>query len=106
MMRGAWIALGAMLAGGCAGTDDSLTWEEFAASAYREPDTGIYVVNGDEIAENLDQLKEAYYRYRDDVSADVAATQDPLIVNRVGGRDDKWSATTALNLTFCITRSS
>jgi serralysin len=106
MTRESLIALGALVVlGGCGGSEEPLSWEEFAASAYRESGTGMFIVNGDEIAENLAQLREAYFRYRAEQESDgVATTRDPLIVNRVGGRDDKWSATTAVNLTYCVSQ--
>jgi serralysin len=106
MTRESLIALGAIvLMGGCAASNEPLGWEEFAASAYREADTGVYVINGDEIAENLDQLREAYFRYRAEQESDgVASTQEPLIVNRVNGHDDKWSTSTAANLTYCVSQ--
>jgi len=106
MARESLIAMGALvLLGGCAASDEPLSWEEFAASAYREADTGVYVINGDEMVETVDQLREAYFRYRAEQESDgVASTRDPLIVNRVGGFDDKWSTSGAQNLTYCISQ--
>jgi serralysin len=99
---------------GCSGEQEDvapLTWEEFQAQATVDPG-GTYVVNGDELAENLDQLHDAYQNYLATVDAEEAAengigtTQQGLIVNRVGGRDDKWSASAALNITYCVSQSS
>ena len=45
-------------AAGCAdeATDSGpLSWEEFQAQAYQEPETGIYIVNGDELSIFIDQ---------------------------------------------------
>jgi serralysin len=98
---------------GCTGEqeDAPLTWEEFQAQAVVDPG-GTYVVNGDELAENLDQLHDAYRSYLATVDAEAAAEdgigtiQQGLIVNRVGGRDDKWSSSAAQNITFCVSQSS
>jgi len=84
-----------------------VTWDEFKAQAHQEPDTGAYIFNGDELAETEALLAEAYERYVSEFGADgTRVAQDPLIVNRVGGADDKWNATTAANLTYCIRKSS
>jgi len=92
---------------GCAtATEDQLSWEEFQAQAYREPDTGVYVINGDELAENLDALRASYEAYRYDSDGRYATTAQSLIVNRVSGRDDRWSDAEAANLTYCISSSS
>jgi len=97
---------------GCAGEADTpLTFEEFTDQAYREPDTGVYVLNGDEAYESLAQLREVYDRYLEswglaNRGGDVAASEQPSIVNRVNGRDDVWSASTAQNLTYCVSSSS
>ncbi len=91
---------------------DVLTYEEFQAQAYREPDTGIYIINGDEIAEDEVALRAAYDRFIGSVD-EAAAAEDGygtltqgLIVNRVNGQDDKWSSSQAINLTYCISSSS
>jgi len=87
-----------------------LGWEAFRAAAYQEPDTGVFITNGDELAETEGDLFAAYLRYASGLAAvgePVAADDlNPLIVNRVGGVDDKWSATAAANITYCISQSS
>ncbi|MFZ5446824.1 MAG: M57 family metalloprotease [Myxococcota bacterium] len=92
------------------GTSESpLSYEEFKARTLREPDTGIWVLNMDEIAETEVQLRESYDEYVQDFIAarsSRATAEQPLIVNRVSGRDDKWSATAARNITYCISSSS
>jgi predicted SprT family Zn-dependent metalloprotease len=96
---------------GCGAQDSTLSYEQFKATVYQEPDTGVYVLNGDEIAENEDQLRAAYTRYVSDDALlnrtdGVAAKQDNLIVNRVNGVDDKYSSTRAANLNYCVSSSS
>ncbi|GAA5124758.1 hypothetical protein GCM10023339_46800 [Alloalcanivorax gelatiniphagus] len=79
------------------------TFGEFQASAYRDV-AGQYVVNGDETIVNTKEL-QAFY---DEMIADYQAGDGPsaeLIINRVYGRDDKWSATQARNLTYCVSNN-
>ena len=93
---------------GCAESESPLSWEEFQEQAYQEPDTGIYIVNGDEPAADLEQLRHAYDAYRAAASqGSLATSEEALIVNRLkGGTDDRWSPAQAQNLTFCISSSS
>jgi hypothetical protein len=87
-----------------------LSYDQFKAQAYHDPETGTYVVNGDELIESEQGMRDAYEAFVDSV-ADTAepglgvASQE-LAVNRVGGRDDKWAAATAGNLTFCVSQAS
>lgn len=83
-----------------------LSWSEFKARAYQEPDTGVYVFNGDELFESEALLAEGYERYLASASGDLRVASDPLIVNRVNGADDKWSTTAAANITYCVSSSS
>ena len=73
--------------------------KEFVESAYRDDD-GTYIVNGDEPAFNAGDLHEFYKSLVGHHSRHVDS--DSLVVNRVKGVDDKWSATVALNLTYCV----
>lgn len=92
----------------CGETEEPLTFEEFQGIAVLEPDTGVYVYNGDEIAEDVDQLRLAYDRYVETylLSQGIGKSKDGLAVNRVNNADDKWSSATAGNLTYCISSSS
>ncbi len=99
---------------GCTGSEepDVLTYDEFKAQAYQEPDTGIFVVNGDEIIETEEAMRAAYDAFLVSLSDAVmrgeglATTQSKLIVNTVGGSDDKWDSGTANNITYCISQAS
>jgi serralysin len=97
----------AFLAVGCSSSQPSQppTWEEFLAQVYVEPESGVYIVNGDELAETMDDLAVFYERMVADWG-NVGETSDGLIVNLVNGHDDKWSSTQALNLTYCVSQSS
>ncbi|MDZ5660416.1 M57 family metalloprotease [Nocardioides sp. S-58] len=79
------------------------TFGEFQASTYRDV-AGQYVVNGDETIVSTKEL-QAFY---DEMIAEYQAGDGPsseLIINRVYGRDDKWSATQARNLTYCVSNN-
>ena len=94
---------------GCGAQDNTLTYDQFKATIHQEADTGFYILNGDEIAETEDDLRAAYARYAGEEfnhNNGVSSKEQGLIVNRVGGADDKWNSTTAANLTYCISTSS
>ena len=89
-----------------------LSWEEFRAQAYQEPDTGLFIINGDEMEGDEAGLRAAYDRYlaseRDAQRAadGLGSTEQGLAINTVGGQWDRWSPSAALNLTYCISSSS
>src|SRR5688572_28053730 len=64
-----------------ANEDRPLTYQEFVGLAYVEPETGVYVINGDELAETEADLQAAYARYLHDQLPD-GVLQEPLIVNQ------------------------
>jgi serralysin len=96
----------------CGAPDDAyqpLTYEQFRDRAYQEPDTGVFITNGDELAETQTELRAAYDRYVEDAAAaasGVAVDQAPLIVNLVNGQDDRWSSSVAQSITYCVSQSS
>ncbi len=69
------------------------TFKQFKAATFRDAD-GQFIVNGDEPVANTRDLK-AYY-------SAMRGWDQSLIVNTVGGVQDKWSSTQALNLTYCV----
>lgn len=73
------------------------TYQEFKASTYQDVD-GQYVVNGDEVVRHQGELQEFYDR----MVGPKHAHEEGLVVNTVSGRDDKWSAAQAANLTYCV----
>lgn len=97
---------------GCSGDDDALSYDEFKTHAYQEPDTGVFILNGDEIAVDDAALRTAYegylasYAAAADRAAGLATVEQPSIVNTVGGVDDRWPQATASNLTYCISQSA
>jgi serralysin len=107
---GSLFAIGMVGMMGC-GTEepDTLTYEEFSAQAAYDAETGTYTINGDELVENEAQMRQMYDRFVASVQASqsgLKSVEQGLIVNRVGGVDDKWSSATASNLTYCISSSS
>lgn len=106
------VVAGSMAAAACSSSTDTLSYEEFKANAYYEADTGVWVINGDELVETEALMHEMYDRYlwsvsaAEDRAAGIGTTEQPSIVNRVNGSDDTWSASQALNLTYCISQSS
>ena len=63
-----------------------LTWTEFMARVAVEPDTGVYIADGDTHV----RRREAAAR----VLRASTSLQGQLIVNRIGTADDKWDAVT------------
>lgn len=85
--------------------DDMLTYDQFKAQAFHEDDTGVYVINGDELAETEADLEDAYGRYVDSALG-LDVVEQSLAVNRVNNADDKWSGAAATNITYCIDLAS
>lgn len=93
--------IGAALAAsfvGCAEQSDKVSFEELADST-RQSFEGktFHVISGD-IAVSEAELRAIY----DSEVNGLSSTEQHSIVNRVGSRDDKWTATQALNLTYCV----
>jgi serralysin len=117
MMKTSTIALVLALGfAGCAtsdpSTDQPLAYDEFAAQAYYDAETGTYVINGDELVENEAQMHEIYDSYLQSFAdlqqakAGIGTTRENLIVNTVGGADDKWAGAAATHINYCISASS
>lgn len=75
-----------------------LSFEEFAARTFVEPETGVYIYNGDQMAQDLAELREVYEQTR----GETGTVQGGLAVYYAGGADVKWSASEAQNLTYCV----
>jgi hypothetical protein len=82
-----------------AATDGDIpSFSEFQSQTYRDADKQ-YIVNGDEPVATTGDLKTFY----DGLVASATRTpENGLVVNTVGGVDDKWSATQVRNLTYCV----
>lgn len=89
---------GAIFAGQASAAEgETPSYSEFKASTFQDLDR-TFIVNGDEPVSHEGDLHKFY----DSMVAPKGGPEDGLIVNTVGGADDKWSATQALNLTYCV----
>ncbi|MBN9682511.1 MULTISPECIES: M57 family metalloprotease [unclassified Corallococcus] len=70
-----------------------LSFEEFERRTYREPETGIYIVDGDMPMSDLDELREYY---------DGLSKPGALIVRTVNGVTATWNSAQKLNLRYCV----
>ncbi|MEZ4363765.1 MAG: M57 family metalloprotease [Kofleriaceae bacterium] len=107
---GSLVLVSLLGAAGC-GTDEpmTLTYEEFRAQAAYDAETDTYVIDGDQLVENEAQMRQMYERFLASVNAvesGLRTVQQGLIVNTVGGADDKWNASQAANLTYCVSSKS
>jgi hypothetical protein len=74
-----------------------LTFEQFVARhVFVEPETGVFIADGDTPFFSEKQLREFY---------ELNVREGQLIVNRVGSADDKWSAAQRKNLTYCVSNT-
>ncbi len=76
-----------------------LSWEEFQANVYQEPETGAFIYAGDQKADSVEELREVYNQF---ANGDVGTVEGGLAVYYSGGKDIKWTASQALNLTYCV----
>lgn len=82
-----------------AATDSDIpTFSEFHSQTFKDVDNQ-YIVNGDEPVSTTSDLKTFYESM---VGSSKKTTENGLVVNTVSGRDDKWTATQAMNLTYCV----
>lgn len=82
---------------GPVGDNQALVWERFRDATYREPDTGVFIVEGDMPLVGEGELRDYFNRY---------VQKGALIVNRANGVDTVWDREQALDLTYCVSRSS
>jgi hypothetical protein len=71
--------------------DTQLSWEQFRADVYQEPESGVFIVNGDEMLETEAELRSFY----------ESLQGGALIVHQAGG-DARWSDAQKLNITYCV----
>ncbi|MFP2912522.1 M57 family metalloprotease [Pyxidicoccus sp. 3LFB2] len=74
-------------------TGQGMSWEQFLSLVYQEPDTGIFIADGDTTFASEKLLREFY---------ENNVKNGQLIVHTVGGTDAKWSETQKKNLTYCV----
>jgi serralysin len=85
------------------------SFDEFARELPRVEALDAWVVEGDLLVRDSAELHAVYDAYiearrgqRAPLEKEVGAREQPLIINRFGGADDRWSSSQALNLTYCI----
>jgi len=79
------------------GSSQSLSFEEFMELVYQEPDSGIYIVDGDRPITSYDELVRFYTLYVD---------SDALTVHQSSDEDVVWTAAEAMTLTYCVSQST
>ncbi|WP_437753195.1 M57 family metalloprotease [Sorangium sp. So ce1389] len=73
--------------------DTSTSFEDFEAQVFREPETGVYIVDGDTPLISRDELRRFY---------EQVVLKGALAVNVASGADVRWSNTQKMNLTYCV----
>ncbi|WP_441292642.1 matrixin family metalloprotease [Sorangium sp. KYC3313] len=76
--------------------DTEVSFDAFEARTYREPESGIYIVDGDIPVEGLDGLERFYERH---------VQRGALIVGRSHGRDVRWSDREKRSLSYCVSEA-
>ncbi|WP_438000709.1 matrixin family metalloprotease [Sorangium sp. So ce185] len=84
------------LAGAEAVGDTAESFEAFAATVYREPESGLYIVDGDTPLQDELELRRFFDRHVRDGA---------LIVHQVSGVDARWNDVEKLNITYCVSTS-
>ncbi len=91
---------------------EPLTYDEFKAQAIQEPDTGVFVLDGDHMVETEADMQALYDNFLQSLSDaklhedGLAQIQQGLAIYNVSGQDIRWTAAQALNLTYCVSQSS
>lgn len=101
---------GLCLFAGCGGPPAKApdSWETFRAGVYQEPETGVFIVNGDEAIDDEAKLRRFYKRMvasqteGEHVIAGLSELKSPLLVSRVGSYDNAWNDCRAIALTYCV----
>ena len=98
-LLGAALATPALAAGD---TTTTPSFQEFHASTYKDTDQQ-YIVNGDEPVSTTGELRDYYDRmiHGSEEAMEEGMTAN-LVVNTVGGADDKWTTSQVGNLTYCV----
>lgn len=76
--------------------DTFMSFEEFEAQVYQEPESGLYIVDGDTPIATREELYDFYAMF---------VREGALIVHQAGGVDAVWNAQQKLNITYCVSTS-
>lgn len=89
----------------------NMTFEQFKATVYREPDGGKFIVNGDTPIANEKLLEEFFENEIQGTGARLLEggqkhfarpIEDGLVVHAPGGRPAVWSSAQQRSLTYCV----
>lgn len=87
---------------GCVASDDpglesvddtTSSFAEFEARTYREPETGIYIVDGDIPILTRAELQSFW---------EENLQPGALIINKIGSNDDRWSPAAQQSISYCV----
>ncbi|MCP3136354.1 M57 family metalloprotease [Pyxidicoccus xibeiensis] len=98
----------ALLGTACGGPEASetsaptMSWEEFQANAYQDEE-GKFIIDGDLAFDSKEELKAFF---DENIATETGSSEGGLAVYYLSGRDVKWTATQARNLTYCVSSSS
>ncbi|AGC47060.1 hypothetical protein MYSTI_05784 [Myxococcus stipitatus DSM 14675] len=95
-----------LLGSACGGSEASapdkdvtgMTYEEFRKVTFQEPESGVFIAFGDQAYESEELLREAF----EQANSGLGTQRGALAVYYSGGQDVKWSASAALNITYCV----
>lgn len=80
-----------------------LTFDDFEATVYREPfEGGKYIVDGDTTIPNKKLLHEFYDKNVKTPPQDMTLF---LVINQIGGLDDKWNQVEKQKLSYCVSNT-
>ncbi|QSQ27115.1 hypothetical protein JY651_20335 [Pyxidicoccus parkwayensis] len=79
------------------------SFEAFRATAYDEPDSDVFTVNGDEAVEGEAGLREYFDTYVR--TKGLGTSEEPLTAYCINSVRVKWSTTAARNITYCVSNT-
>jgi|GEM_PF-1552217 hypothetical protein len=80
----------------------TLTWEEFRSKVYQEPDTGVYIANGDEMFSDEKELREFYDLYFSSEAQELGQARSELAVMYRRNARAQWGNKQRQSLTYCV----
>lgn len=120
-IRGTFIAgvvmvmslFGAQAKAACDPARRPTSFADFKKCTYREPATGIWIVDGDvpiTSEKALKQFYEAAVKLHDpsalELPPKLGMRKGQLIVNRVNNADDVWPSTRQCNIRYCVSKNT
>jgi len=79
-----------------------MTFEAFLETAYDEPDSDVFVINGDEAVVGVDGLREYFERRVRGGGGELGTSEGALTAHCPDGGYNKWPPGVARNLTYCV----